>query len=121
MTFSSFAKKKINLSAFLFGLCMIVMLSQLLRVLPHQLYFTFSGFVFSSDSIAWTSHAHTSHISRQSETSDEVDSDEPDDQKQTHWPSIVFKLMVPAVAGMLLGFVWAEDGIDVAWLVGFGG
>lgn len=90
MTFNDFATKKISLSALFFGVSSILLLTQLLRLLPNQFYFTFSGFVFGNE-------------------------------EQPDVLSVVFKLGIPAIAGGLLGFVWEEDGIDVAPVAGFVG
>ncbi len=111
MTFDQFAKKKISLSALLFGVALIILLTQLLRLLPGQFYFTFSGSVLGTERINYSALAYGTTGA----------SEEEQEKQPTSFLSVVFKIAIPAVAGVILGFVWEEDGIDVAAVTGFAG
>jgi hypothetical protein len=128
MTFDDFARKKVSLSALIFGVTLIILLSHLLQLLPGQLYFTFSGFVFGANNIDYADLAATERQEEEHQPETTVEKSETQEEQQdqqrkkdTSFLSVVFKMAIPAIAGLLLGFMWEEDGVDVASAAGFGG
>lgn len=92
MTLKQFAQRKISLSAYAFGVLVIVLLTQLSQILPGQFYFTFAGF-----------------LGIVPETT------------PTHWSALAIKLTIPAATGVLLGRIWGGDGLDAAGPAGISG
>jgi len=92
----------VNLSALVFGTILIAALTKLLHYLPTEYYFSFTGFLYYHDLAA------------------AAPADAPLPQP-THWLSLVIKLAIPIVTGLILGVLWGEDGVKAAGAAGFAG
>jgi len=94
---------KVNLSALIFGMALIVVLTKLSQYLPSQYYFWFSGFLYYHDILAATGSG-----------------DAPVPQP-ANFASLLIKLAIPLITGLALGVLWEDDGIQAAGAAGFGG
>jgi hypothetical protein len=99
MNWREFSHKKVNLSAFTFGMTAVVALTRLSQFLPTQYYFSFAGFLYYH----------------------ELAGEAGDIREPTHWLALLIKLAIPVLVGLLMGLIWEEDGIAAAGTAGFGG
>lgn len=90
-TLQNFSELKISLSALIFGIVLIVLLSQLSQVLPANLYFSFTSFLYGGTAPGVS---------------------------EVGILSLLIKMSLPLFAGVALAWFWNAEGTKVAWPAG---